>query len=115
MENFISVIKSDVVVEVVNLVKATLEHADELKGIVHEHIKNNKIKIVVDLSKCEFVDSTFLSALITSLKAIVATGGNLRLVAATNDVNLMLESTGMVKVFDIYDSTHKAVESFNTV
>ena len=113
MENFYSVQKNDVVVEVVDLVKATLEQADELKRIIQDHISKNEIEIIIDLSKCEFVDSTFLSALITSLKSVVAMGGNLRLVAAANDVNLMLESTGMFKVFDVYPDVDSAVESFN--
>jgi len=113
MENFYSVLKDDVVVEVADLVKATLEQADELKRIIQDHISKNRIKIVIDLSKCEFVDSTFLSALITSLKATVAMGGNLRLVAAANDVNIMLESTGMFKVFDVYQDVDSAVGSFN--
>ena len=51
-----------VLVEKVNLTRATLKEAEEFKSHLVSDIKDGWQKIVVDLSECEFIDSTFLGA-----------------------------------------------------
>ena len=70
-----------VLVEKVNLTRATLKEAEEFKSHLVADIKNGWQKIVVDLSECEFIDSTFLGALVVSLKKITNLGGKARLSA----------------------------------
>ncbi len=59
---FIKEEHNDVIVEVVDLTRATLSEADEFKQRLTENIENGYKKIVVDLSDCEFIDSTFLGS-----------------------------------------------------
>ena len=47
-----------VVVLNVNLIRATLKEAEEFKNQLMEEISNGNKKIVVNLSRCEFIDST---------------------------------------------------------
>ncbi len=114
MENFLTVRKNGVIVEVVNLSKATMEQAKEFKTILNEHIDQGQLSFVIDLKMCEFIDSTFLSTLILSLKRTSAMGGDIKLVLPNNDIYSMFDSTGMFKVFQIYESVQDAVDSFNT-
>ncbi len=69
-------------------------------------------KIVVDLSSCEFIDSTFLGSLVVSLKKLTGLGGDLRLVGFQPAVHSMFELTRMYRVFESFKSSDEAVESF---
>lgn len=103
----------DVVVETVNLTRATLKEAEEFKKTLVRDIEAGNRKIVVDLTSCEFIDSTFLGALVVSLKKITALGGDLKLVGFQPNVRSMFELTRMYRVFESFGATEKAVESFN--
>ncbi len=106
-ENF-----GDVVVEVVNLSRATLKEAELFKKTLTEDIELGARKLIVDLSECEFIDSTFLGALVVSLKKITALGGDMKLVGFQPSVHSMFELTRMHRVFEAYPSKQEAIESF---
>lgn len=112
MENFLVTKKEDIVIEEVNLVKATKEQAEEFKTILLNHIEEGNTKLVIDLHQCDFVDSTFLSTLLIALKAVMAKGGSLKLATLKNEVMEVMEATGMNKVFEIFSSLPEALESF---
>ncbi len=115
MEKFLTIDKGDVRIEVVNLVKATAEQAEEFKLILLKHIDDDDIKLIVDIHQCDFLDSTFLSTLLIALKATIKKGGNLKLASPKHDVAEVLEATGMNRVFDIYPNISDTISSFNTL
>jgi len=102
----------DVIVLTVNLRRATLVEAEEFKDILINDIQRGFKKIVVDLSTCEFIDSTFLGSLVVSLKKLTGLGGDLRLVGFQPAVHSMFELTRMYRVFESFKSSDEAVESF---
>jgi len=104
---------ADVVVEVVNLSRATLKEAEEFKQTLVQDIEAGARKIIVDLNECEFIDSTFLGALVVSLKKITNLGGDLRLVGFQPAVHSMFELTRMYRVFEAFKTKEEAVKSFN--
>lgn len=103
----------DVIVEVVNLDRATLKEAEELKEKLTNKINYGFKKIVVDLSQCEFVDSTFLGVLVNGLKKVARVDGDLRLVGFKPAVQSMFELTRMFRVFQSFEDVKEAVSSFN--
>ena len=103
---------NDVVVISVNLKRATLSDAEEFKEVLVGEIQNGIKKIVVDLSACEFIDSTFLGGLVVSLKKLTASGGDLRLVGFQPAVHSMFELTRMYRVFESFKSKQDAIKSF---
>lgn len=113
MDNFLTIDKGDVIIEVVNLVKATREQAEEFKTLLIKHIENDNTKLIVDLHQCDFVDSTFLSTLLIALKAVRKRGGNLKIASPKSDVAEVLEATGMGSVFDIHPNISDAIKGFN--
>ncbi len=104
---------ADVLVEVVNLTRATLKEAEEFKLTLSQDIEEGAKKIVVDISQCEFIDSTFLGALVVSLKKITGLGGDLRLVGFQPAVHSMFELTRMYRVFESYKTKEEAIQSFS--
>jgi anti-anti-sigma factor len=105
--------KGDVVVIIVNLKRATMVEAEEFKQVLVNDIQRDFKKIVVDLSSCEFIDSTFLGSLVVSLKKLTGLGGDLRLVGFQPAVHSMFELTRMYRVFESFKSADEAVQSFN--
>lgn len=104
---------ADILVEVVNLTRATLKEAEEFKLTLSQDIEEGVKKIVVDISQCEFIDSTFLGALVVSLKKITGLGGDLRLVGFQPAVHSMFELTRMYRVFESYKTKEEAIQSFS--
>jgi len=102
----------DIVVEKVNLSRATLKEAEDFKRTLVRDIESGKKRIVVDLADCEFIDSTFLGALVVSLKKITALGGDLKLVGFQPNVRSMFELTRMYRVFESFETKEEAVASF---
>lgn len=103
----------DVFVEVVNLDRGTVTEANTLKEILEERIAGGSCKFVVDISICEFIDSTFLGVLVNSLKKAVKAGGDLKLVGFQPAVHAMFELTRLYRVFETFRDEHSAVKSFS--
>lgn len=110
--DFIREQEADIVVITVNLKRATLSDAEQFKETLVNEIQTGIKKIVVDLSPCEFIDSTFLGGLVVSLKKLTALGGDLRLVGFQPAVHSMFELTRMYRVFESFKSKQEAVDGF---
>jgi len=113
VEDFEKKICADVIVEVVNLARATWKEAGELKKILDEDILLKYRRIVVDISKCEFMDSTFLGALVVAHKKIAQMGGEIKLVKPLYAMHVLLEKAGTLKLFDSYTTQREAIKSFS--
>jgi len=111
-EDFRQLYLSDVVIEVVNLSRATYREASDLKKQLDDLIKNNYKKIIVDINQCEFIDSTFLGVLVLSLKSSAKIGGDIRLVKPDEVVKALMEKVGTLNVFNMYDNLEEAIKSF---
>jgi len=111
--DYLQEVHEDVVVQVVDLTRATLKEADDFKYTLTRNIEQGYRKIVVDLSTCEFLDSTFLGALVVTLKRVTAKGGDVRLVGFHPAVHSMMELTKMHRVFESFPTKEEAIRSFN--
>jgi len=110
--DFIRSEKNGVILLRINLVRATLKEAEEFKKILAQDVASGNKKIVIDLSYCEFVDSTFLGTIVISLKKVTAVGGDIKLVGFKPAVRSMFELTRISKVFETFESTDEALSSF---
>ena len=69
-------------------------------------------KAVIDLSMVGFVDSAGLGALLSCLRKINESGGDLKLAGMQKTVRALFELVRMHKVFDIFNTREEAVASF---
>ncbi len=109
---YIKDIRGEVLVEIVDLKRATAMECDEFREVLLSDIKNGWKKLVVDLSKCVFMDSTFLGSLVIAQKAITKVGGDLRISGAKGDSQAILELTGTSRIFQSFPTKDEAVASF---
>lgn len=75
-------------------------------------IDNGQLKMVVDLGKVHWIDSSGLGLLIRGFTRLQKNGGELKLARVTKSVLSLLQMTKLNTVFNIYDSTDAAVASF---
>ena len=113
MEDFLKKVQGDVIVEVVNLTRATRNESLEFKQILDEDIQFNFKKIVVDLSLCEFMDSTFLGTLVVAQKNIAKKGGEIKLIEPASVLQTLMSKAGTLKVFDSYKNLNDACDSLS--
>jgi anti-anti-sigma factor len=102
----------DIVVEIINLERATLREADQLKNLINDKIELGYKKIIIDLSTVEFIDSTFLGVLVNTLKKVAVLKGDLKLVGFKPAVRSMFELTRLFRVFESYSDLQDAIRSF---
>jgi anti-anti-sigma factor len=112
MEDFEKKIENDVVIEVVNLSRATWKEANEFKKILQEDVEKKFRKLVVDISQCEFLDSTFLGTLVLAKRSLNKIGGELKIVEPPSVFKVLREKTSTLQVFDSYKSLDDAIDSF---
>ncbi|HEX3549348.1 MAG TPA: STAS domain-containing protein [Candidatus Elarobacter sp.] len=66
-------------------------------------------RLIVDLTRVEFLDSTGLGALIGAQRRAKEFGGEVRLVAKEGQILRLLRITGLLKVFAVYPTLDDAV------
>jgi len=86
--------------------------ATMLHDLLHDLINQNKKKVVIDLSKVEWMNSTGLGILISGLTTLRNNGGELKLAKVTDKIESLLTITKLITVFENYDSVEEAVKSF---
>jgi len=112
LEDFEKKVIKDIIVEVVNLTRATFKEAGELKKILADDYELRFKKIVVDISQCDFIDSTFLGVLVVALKNTSKIGGELKLVRPRSDVLSVMSNVGSLKIFNSFETLNEALQSF---
>lgn len=103
----------DVVVEIVNIERATLKEADQLKSSINDKIDLGYRKVIIDLSSVDFIDSTFLGVIVNTLKKVAALRGDLKLVGFRPAVRSMFELTRLFRVFESFGDLQDALKSFH--
>jgi anti-sigma B factor antagonist len=66
-------------------------------------------RIVVDMEKVEFLDSTGLGVLVEGLKRIKSKDGSFSIVVTQDKILKIFDITGLSKAFSIYGSVDEAV------
>ena len=84
-----------------------------LNDKLHELIEAGKTRVVADLDKVNWMNSTGLGILIGALTTIRNAGGDLKLAAVTDRIQSLLKITKLLTVFNTYDSTEDAIASFS--
>ena len=88
-------------------------NAGELKSDMAP-ILDGQSKIVFDLSRLQFVDSSGLGAFLSCLRKVNERGGDLKLCAMSKSVRAVFELVRMHRVFDIHPTREAAVRAFAT-
>src|SRR6266511_1917388 len=84
-----------------------------LRTAVRRLLEEGKKKILLNLAKVGYIDSSGIGELVSSYTAIGKEGGKLKLLNLTQKLQDLLTITKLLTVFDAYDSEAEALSSFN--
>ncbi len=84
--------------------KGDLDHhsADEVRGLIDDKIKNEKLnKLVIDFKGLDFIDSSGIGFVIGRYKVIRKRNGVIDIVNANKKVRKILDMSGIGKIINI--------------
>ena len=82
--------------------------APAFRDAVTGAVEAGKVRIAVDLTGVDFIDSSGLGALISGLKTTRQAGGDLRIASPNDQVRLVLQLTNMERLLTAYDDATTA-------
>ncbi len=87
-------------------------------GELHDKVKslmNDKInRVVIDLSKVNWMNSSGIGALMACMTSLKNANGEMRISGATEKIQNLFVITKLVTVFDTYETADRAVASFKS-
>ena len=86
--------------------------ADKFQSQVKELVSEGRSKVLLDLSKVSWVNSTGLGILISGYTTIQNSGGSMRLVGANKRIDQIFMVTKLHTIFQSFDSEEEAIASF---
>lgn len=109
--------------------KLTIESINDITvvQIAHENLDAGNVKefrdsiapilerskrVIFDMRELRFVDSSGLGAIISSLRKLNASGGDLKLFGMNKSVRALFELVRMHRIFDILNTQEEAIRSF---
>ncbi len=101
----------DVTVVGIDIKVLDASNVKEFKSAVAPVFEGNK-KVVFDLSKITFIDSTGCGALIFCLKQLNNAGGGLKICEVQNPVSKLFERIRIHRTIDILNTRDEAVAGF---
>lgn len=106
---------SDIIIILVNVSRCTGIVSANFKTVLSALLRQGHRNFIIDLTFCEFIDSTFLGAVVQFLKKLSYEGGKLKVII---DVATLSSSTlflsGMDRVFNIFHSIDDAIKAFHS-
>ena len=103
------------VIESVSLSQATVAEALKFKKQLELDIELGYKIIVVDLSNCQSIDNAFMGVLVIVLKQLMRLGGSLKILKPGLFSDSLLNITGTIEIFEIYESIENVMASISTL
>ncbi|HDP99266.1 MAG TPA: anti-sigma factor antagonist [bacterium] len=86
--------------------------ASLLSEKLHQLVDLKKTRVIADLGKVSWLNSSGLGILIGGLTTMRNSGGDLKLVNVTGKIESLLIITKLIKVFETFQTIEEAVNSF---
>ena len=87
-------------------------NSEELKAEMNLLFAAGAIELIIDLKDVRFIDSSGLGVLVSGFKNASTRQGSLKLSGLQAQVRSMFELTRLHRVFDIFQTTDEALESY---
>jgi anti-sigma B factor antagonist len=89
------------------------ETAPELDSALTKILSENHNRLILNLQDIEYMSSAGLRAMVKAYQAAQKSGGDLRLSAVSEPIEVILRTVGMMQMFQMFPSDQEAIASFN--
>lgn len=111
-QNFVAEIVDDTFILTIKLKRATIEAASGLNKELSNAIENGWKKILVEMDEVEYIDSTFLGALVINFKKVMEIKGKFGLVGFKASLHTFIQQMSLDRTFELYKSRSEALKNF---
>lgn len=84
----------------------------EIRKEISELVYGEKKKVILNLRKVDFIDSSGIGEIVRSLTTIQKNGGVLKLLHLESKVRDLFTITRLITVFETFENEKEAVDSF---
>jgi len=85
---------------------------EHFRELIDAAIQNEKNKIIIDMRKVSWMNSSGLGMLMSALTSLRSSGGDLKLANVSASVHRPIEITRLDSVFEEFDSIEEAMSTF---
>lgn len=103
---------SDILIITLEEKDANLSKSEQFKELIFTDIDAGAIHLIISFEKVEYIDSSFLGALVAILKKIMILNGKLVISNLNDDILNLFELTRLDKVFNLKQSIETALQEF---
>jgi anti-sigma B factor antagonist len=82
-----------------------------VRATLQELLENDRLKIIIDLDKVPFIDSSGSAALVSGLRMARTKGGNIALSGAQSQAQIVFRLTMLDRVFPVHPTYQEAAQS----
>lgn len=83
-----------------------------LKEMIQLKNSEDGVRFVIDLAGVDFIDSSGLGGLVASLRTVNKREGDIKVAGLRPEVRSVFELTRLHRLFEVFDDSNAAVESF---
>lgn len=112
MNTFEKIYRDGVYIIAANVSRSTIRESYEFRKLIEEEINSGHTDLVIDLSNCDYVDSTFFGGIIWALGKLSDAGKKLKIVKPGNPKEDIFVTTKTLDLFDLYRTRQDAIKSF---
>ena len=88
------------------------EETDELRAAVADFMEQGTKKLIIDLGKVTYLNSTAIGVLVSAHTTYAKNGGHVKLCAINKNINNIFVITKLTMVFDVADTREDAIKGF---
>ena len=88
------------------------ETAPELDDALTKLLQNNKNKIILNLQDVNYMSSAGLRAMVKAYQSANKSGGDVRLAAVSEPIEVILRTVGMMQMFKMFSTSEEAAADF---
>ncbi len=85
-----------------------------LQEAIDTLVASGRTRILVNLSKVDFMDSAGVGELVASHRMVERFGGKLKILSASPKVRSSLSTAKLLPIFEVFEDEAEAVESFGS-
>ena len=112
MNAFEKIFAEGIYIIAVNISRSTIKESYEFRKVIEEEINSGHTNLVIDLSKCDYIDSTFFGGIIWAFSKLSDIGKKLKIVKYDNPKEDIFTTTKTFEIFDLYGTREEAIKSF---
>jgi anti-anti-sigma factor len=110
--NFKKEIYDDLLIEIVNTIEVDKKKAMYFKEILEADISRAHKNILVDVSACESIDTSFLGILVQANKKLKENNGSIKIIGLKISPDEIYRMSGFTKIFTVFTDKQSAIKSF---